>query len=225
MPVKEFAIAHFGTHDKEALVTGIVVLLAAFAAGDRRAGDPRARLGLAGLAVFAARRRPAALSLPAATAADVVPTLVGAAVAAAALVSAGAARSGGPALGRGTVCGSPAGEGRWLERRRFLIAGAGRRCCAAGSGWAGALLGRFNVTAPRAEVRLPAGGGGRAGAGRDRRCGFRADPVLHLERQLLPGRHRPGAAGGVTGNLDAADRRHGRPARSSSASPSCCGCR
>ena len=31
VPVKEFAIAHFGTHDKEALVAGIVVLLAAFA--------------------------------------------------------------------------------------------------------------------------------------------------------------------------------------------------
>jgi hypothetical protein len=29
---KEFAIAHFGTHDKAALITGIVVMLAAFAA-------------------------------------------------------------------------------------------------------------------------------------------------------------------------------------------------
>ena len=28
VPVKEFAIAHFGTHDKQALVAGIVVLLA-----------------------------------------------------------------------------------------------------------------------------------------------------------------------------------------------------
>ena len=32
IPVKEFAIAHFGSHDKEALVAGIVVLLVAFAA-------------------------------------------------------------------------------------------------------------------------------------------------------------------------------------------------
>src|ERR1700757_5319510 len=31
VPVKEFAIAHFGTHDKAALVAGIVMLLAAFA--------------------------------------------------------------------------------------------------------------------------------------------------------------------------------------------------
>ena len=32
VPVKEFAITHFGTHDKLALVTGILVLLAGFAA-------------------------------------------------------------------------------------------------------------------------------------------------------------------------------------------------
>src|SRR5712691_5884722 len=31
VPVKEFANAHFGTHDKAALVTGILVPLAAFA--------------------------------------------------------------------------------------------------------------------------------------------------------------------------------------------------
>jgi hypothetical protein len=32
VPVKEFAIAHFGTHDKQALIAGILVLLAGFAA-------------------------------------------------------------------------------------------------------------------------------------------------------------------------------------------------
>ena len=32
VPVKEFAIAHFGTHDKQALIAGILALLAAFAA-------------------------------------------------------------------------------------------------------------------------------------------------------------------------------------------------
>jgi hypothetical protein len=32
VPVKDFAIAHFGSHDREALITGIVVLLVAFAA-------------------------------------------------------------------------------------------------------------------------------------------------------------------------------------------------
>jgi hypothetical protein len=32
VPVKEFAIAHFGTHDKQALIAGILVLLAGFTA-------------------------------------------------------------------------------------------------------------------------------------------------------------------------------------------------
>ena len=49
VPVKEFAIAHFGTHDKAALITGIVVMLAAFGvligvlAVRRLAGSPRRR--------------------------------------------------------------------------------------------------------------------------------------------------------------------------------------
>ena len=38
VPVKEFAITHFGTHDKQALVAGILVLLAGFAAVIGRAG-------------------------------------------------------------------------------------------------------------------------------------------------------------------------------------------
>ena len=44
IPVKEFAIAHFGSHDKEALVAGIVVLLAGFAALIGVAGGPPDRL-------------------------------------------------------------------------------------------------------------------------------------------------------------------------------------
>ncbi len=53
MPVKEFAIAHFGTHDKEALVTGIVVLLAAFAAGIGVLAVRRLAYGLAAVEVSA----------------------------------------------------------------------------------------------------------------------------------------------------------------------------
>ncbi|MGO9190890.1 MAG: oxidoreductase, partial [Streptosporangiaceae bacterium] len=86
VPVKEFAIAHFGTHDKQALVIGIVVLLAAFAAGIGVLAVRRLAYGLAALAAFAAVGVAAAVSLPAATAADVVPTLAGAAVAAVTLV-------------------------------------------------------------------------------------------------------------------------------------------
>ena len=86
VPVKEFAIVHFGTHDKQALVTGIVVLLAAFAAGIGVLAARRLAYGLAGLTAFAALGVAAAVSLPNATGSDVVPTLAGAAVAAVTLV-------------------------------------------------------------------------------------------------------------------------------------------
>ncbi len=71
MPVKEFAIAHFGTHDKQALVTGIVVLLAAFAAGIGVLAGRRLAYGLAALAAFAAVGVAAAVSLPTAPAAGI----------------------------------------------------------------------------------------------------------------------------------------------------------
>ena len=86
VPVKEFAIAHFGTHDKQALVTGIVVLLAAFAVLIGVLAVRRLAYGLAALAAFAAVGVAAAVSMPAATGSDVVPTLVGVAVAAVTLV-------------------------------------------------------------------------------------------------------------------------------------------
>src|ERR1700760_950914 len=95
IPVKDFAIQHFGSHDKLVLITGILVLLAAFAAvigvvarrwlaagpgrlvGFRGAGGG----GAAGLLVFGARGVGAALTRPEASAADVAPTLVGVVVA------------------------------------------------------------------------------------------------------------------------------------------------
>jgi DMSO/TMAO reductase YedYZ molybdopterin-dependent catalytic subunit len=98
VPVKEFAIAHFGTHDKQALVLGILVLLAGFAAVTGMLAVRRLGYGLAGLAAFAAVGVTAAVSRPGAGAADVVPTLAGAGVAAVTLVllvRAGRATAGG----------------------------------------------------------------------------------------------------------------------------------
>ena len=86
IPVKEFAITHFGSHDKEALLTGIVVILIGFAAVIGIAAVRRIAYGLAGLAVFAAIGVAAALHLPGADAADVVPTLAGVIVAAGAMI-------------------------------------------------------------------------------------------------------------------------------------------
>ena len=85
LPVKDFAISAFGSDDKNALLIGILVILAAFAAVIGILAVRRLALGLAGLAVFAAIGLAAALTRPTATAEYVIPTLVGAAAGAFAL--------------------------------------------------------------------------------------------------------------------------------------------
>ncbi len=150
VPVKEFAIAHFGTHDKLALVTGILVLLAGFAAVIGLLAIRWLALGLAGLGAFAAVGVAAVVSLPGTTAVDVVPTAVGAAAAVAALlllvnaVSMAWDKSGG-------VTEELAG----IDRRRLLISGAGAAVVAAAAGGLGsALMGRSGASP--GQVRLPA---------------------------------------------------------------------
>jgi DMSO/TMAO reductase YedYZ molybdopterin-dependent catalytic subunit len=84
-PVKDFAISTFGADDKNALLVGILIILAAFAAVIGILAVRRLALGLAGLAVFACIGLAAALTRPNATAEYVIPTLVGAAAGAFAL--------------------------------------------------------------------------------------------------------------------------------------------
>ncbi len=86
IPVKEFAITHFGSHDKEALLTGIVVFLIGFAAVTGAVAVRRLAYGLAGLVVFAGIGVAAVLRLPTGTAVDVIPTLGGVVVAAVTMV-------------------------------------------------------------------------------------------------------------------------------------------
>jgi DMSO/TMAO reductase YedYZ molybdopterin-dependent catalytic subunit/uncharacterized membrane protein YhaH (DUF805 family) len=81
IPVKDFAIVHFGSHDKLVLITGILVLLAAFAAVIGIVARRWLAAGLAGLLLFGALGVGAALTRPEASAADVAPTLVGVVVA------------------------------------------------------------------------------------------------------------------------------------------------
>jgi DMSO/TMAO reductase YedYZ molybdopterin-dependent catalytic subunit len=82
--LKNFAISEFGSDDKVALVTGILVVLAIFAAVIGVAAARRLAYGMAGLAVFAVIGLIAAATRPTATAASLLPTL--AATAAAAIV-------------------------------------------------------------------------------------------------------------------------------------------
>ena len=174
IPVKDFAITHFGSHDKQALVAGILVMLAGFAALIGAAAVRRIGYGLAGLAVFAALGVTAALRLPGAGLLDVVPTLAGVTVAAGTLVTLVRSirpRDDGTGLVTDGVTGG-AGNGRDLAtdgvtgdvrdpagpgRRLFLAGAAGAGVLAAVAGGAGdVLLRRFSVASSRAQVRLPA---------------------------------------------------------------------
>ena len=84
VPVKDFAIQHFGSHDKMVLLAGIYVVLALFAMLTGILARRRLAYGLAGLAVFAALGVAAEATRPVSGPADAVPTLVG--VAAGAIV-------------------------------------------------------------------------------------------------------------------------------------------
>ena len=84
-PVKEFAIAHFGSHDKEVLVAGILIVLAVFSAVIGILSRRRIAYGYAGLLVFAVLGVAAAVTRPTATAAYALPPIAGALIAAAAL--------------------------------------------------------------------------------------------------------------------------------------------
>jgi DMSO/TMAO reductase YedYZ molybdopterin-dependent catalytic subunit len=189
IPVKDFAIVHFGSHDKIVLLTGIYVVLALFAMMTGILARRRIGYGLAGLGVFAVLGVAAAATRPVSSPVDAVPTVVGVAVGAlvmARLVRAaptpagrresvipapaliavpfrattqsGGAPSGGSgrgARGRGGPGGG--GPGRVPDRRRFLLTAAGAAALAVGGAGAGqALLSRFNVSAARSGITLPA---------------------------------------------------------------------
>jgi DMSO/TMAO reductase YedYZ molybdopterin-dependent catalytic subunit len=149
IPVKDFAIVHFGSHDKTALVAGIVVLLAVFAAVIGALAVRWLAAGLAGLAVFAALGAGAALNRAGAGPADVLPALTGAAAAAVVLaVLVRRARPGSRA--------TPRPAPRATDRRGFLaLAGAGAVLAAASGAAGDLLLRRFSAATARAAVRLP----------------------------------------------------------------------
>jgi hypothetical protein len=86
IPVKEFAIAHFGSRDKDALVTGILVVLISAATVAGALAVRRLWQGLAVLSLFGAAGVAAAVSQPGAAGADVLPTLAGMTSAAVALI-------------------------------------------------------------------------------------------------------------------------------------------
>ena len=84
--LKNFAISAFGANDKLVLLCGVLVVLALFAALIGVEAMRRLDFGLAGLVIFAVIGILAAITRPHASAAAVLPTLIGAAAGAGALV-------------------------------------------------------------------------------------------------------------------------------------------
>nr|WP_189114871.1 molybdopterin-dependent oxidoreductase [Pilimelia terevasa] len=176
-PVKEYAVATFGTWDKPLLLTGIALALAALAAGVGVLAGRRPRLGPAGAALFGVLGAAAALSRPAAAWVDALPSLCGAMVAAGALAVL-TARAREPAEVPVDVgAGRPP---RLLDRRTFLGAAA---LIASGTAVVGG---------GAAAVRRVSGGA----AGRSRlavRLPAPADPAPPLPTGLQPGFLTPNA--------------------------------
>ncbi|HET9966827.1 MAG TPA: oxidoreductase, partial [Streptosporangiaceae bacterium] len=146
--LKNFAISTFGPDDKLVLVTGIVVVLTAFAALTGVAAARRMAYGMAGLAVFAAVGLTAAATRPNATVASLLPTLA-ATAAAAAVLAALIPLTGPPAsYGQSQLPGP--------RRRSFLAASAATAGVAAAGGLAGRVLAeRSSVASAQKAVRIP----------------------------------------------------------------------
>jgi DMSO/TMAO reductase YedYZ molybdopterin-dependent catalytic subunit len=155
-PVKDFAIATFGTNDKIALITGILTVAAALGAGLGLLATRRFAVAATGLALFGALGMLAALQdEQAAVAQAVVPS------AAAAGAGVLALRSNIPKTERRSTAASPADEpervpmAAGFDRRAFLrkSAALGATAIVAGAGgrW---LQARFSASASRAAVIL-----------------------------------------------------------------------
>ncbi|WP_320066464.1 molybdopterin-dependent oxidoreductase [Micromonospora sp. RTGN7] len=172
-PLKQFAIAVFGTYDKIALLVGTGLVLAGIAALLGMAAVRRLGVGMAGIAAFAALGVAAALTRAGADAADALPSLVGAGLGALVLwlliagplqpapwpwspptptTPAASAPAGGAGSARpGDAGADPAG------RRRFLTGVGALTGAAAVAGLGGHwLAGRRGVSAARRAVVLPA---------------------------------------------------------------------
>jgi DMSO/TMAO reductase YedYZ molybdopterin-dependent catalytic subunit len=176
--LKNFAISEFGPDDKLILVSGILVVLAIFAAVIGAAATRRMAYGMVGLGVFAVVGLTAAATRPTATVTSLLPTLAATAAAVAVLrmliplVSPPVLAAARPAVSYDPVTAAdpvPAADPAALEpfetgdlepegpkRRSFLAAGAATAGVAAGAGLAGRLLAeRSSVASAQRSVRIP----------------------------------------------------------------------
>lgn len=175
--LKEFAIRHFGSNDKNVLLSGIYVAIAVLAVVLGRLAIRWLAAGLLGLLAFGAVGIWAASTANAARSTDVVPTIVGTVVSLMVLTALVRWQGTGnqwplPASWhRNTdTAGDSAStdrtrsadtEGRWYTpppgRRGFLAGSVGVAAAAAAAGFGGRALqhARFDATKSRAAVTLP----------------------------------------------------------------------
>ncbi|MFD7729615.1 molybdopterin-dependent oxidoreductase [Kitasatospora phosalacinea] len=173
-PLKEYAVRTFGTHDKAVLLGGIYLTMALLAALAGLLAVRRPAVGAAVFGAFGALGAWAALSRPGAAAADCVPSLVAGLVGATAVLLLArlfrralsttatdrpgtektAERPGQEQHGPGAAR-QPVGS---TDRRTVLVATAGTLAAGALAGVGGRALTdrRYDVTAARGAVRLPA---------------------------------------------------------------------
>jgi DMSO/TMAO reductase YedYZ molybdopterin-dependent catalytic subunit len=152
-PVKNWAIAHFGTHDKTILVGSVLVGVLVLAGVAGLLARRSFRLGAALLAVLVAIALYAVLSRPVVHPSDAVPGIVTGLVGLAVLAGLTRADRGEPALP-----GTPVGAD--LSRRSVLLGAAGVAAVAAASGYAGRVIahsrqaiGNISLPKPKSPAR------------------------------------------------------------------------
>ena len=162
-PVKNFAIKEFGSHDKLVLQIGVLVVLAIFAAVIGTLAQRNMRNGYIGIGVFCLIGLIAAVTRPTSGPADVLPTLVGSAAAAFAIVKLVGAAGRLSAEQAPDDAASQARQRRTASltvsepaRRQFMTLGATAAGGAAVAYFGGRLLSeRANVTAAVSSLKLP----------------------------------------------------------------------
>ena len=171
--VKHVAITTFGENDKIALVTGTLALIAVYAIAIGLVGLRSPRLGVLGIALFGGIGAVAALTRPEGGVFDALPSVLGAAAGAFAVLvllaplsrpaPVAPARPDGSAADERLMdqlrqlLGSTDRKGSGMDRRGFFVAGGVALGVAAVTGGGGRLLQRrFDVAEARAGLALPA---------------------------------------------------------------------
>jgi DMSO/TMAO reductase YedYZ molybdopterin-dependent catalytic subunit len=142
--LKDFAITTFGTHDKVALIVAMALFLVAVCAVIGIVGEGRHTAGMVAFALVGAIGMLAVLSRPHAETLDLLPTVIGTA-------------AGLWALSILWQRAAEAAHGTTLDRRRFLLGGAGITVVGIAAATFGQSLGQGarQAAASRSTVRLP----------------------------------------------------------------------